>query len=163
MLVPTCPPIAAPFQKGNIYLADYRILEGIPTIELNGRKQHHCAPLCLLHLGLEGNMMPIAIQVPGTQAWGRCVSTLPMRALMCVCAHACVRTWAGAHLHECVHLRTHGCLCVFLSVCVALCVSLGLSPCLSLHEHSFVLPLSACLPMRELGSLWLYLCASPRA
>lgn len=65
MWVPTCPPIAAPLQKGNIYLADYRILEGIPTVELNGQKQHHCAPVCLLHFGPEGNMMPIAIQVPG--------------------------------------------------------------------------------------------------
>lgn len=52
-----------PFQKGNIYLADYRILEGIPTVELNGHKQHHCAPICLLYFGPDGNMMPIAIQV----------------------------------------------------------------------------------------------------
>ena len=78
-LVLTCPPLSAPFQKGNIYLADYRILEGIPSIELNGRKQHHCAPLCLLHFGSEGNMMPIAIQVPVVQAGGRCVSVLPTR------------------------------------------------------------------------------------
>nr|XP_010964241.1 arachidonate 12-lipoxygenase, 12R-type [Camelus bactrianus] len=53
-------------EKGNIYLADYRILEGIPTIELNGRKQHHCAPLCLLHFGPEGKLMPIAIQLSQT-------------------------------------------------------------------------------------------------
>ncbi|XP_072796111.1 arachidonate 12-lipoxygenase, 12R-type isoform X3 [Vicugna pacos] len=45
---------------------DYRILEGIPTIELNGRKQHHCAPLCLLHFGPEGKLMPIAIQLSQT-------------------------------------------------------------------------------------------------
>ncbi|XP_026376664.1 arachidonate 12-lipoxygenase, 12R-type [Ursus americanus] len=60
----TC--LQAELEKGNIYLADYRILEGIPTIELNGRKQHHCAPLCLLHFGPEGNMMPIAIQLSQT-------------------------------------------------------------------------------------------------
>ncbi|XP_047563581.1 arachidonate 12-lipoxygenase, 12R-type isoform X2 [Lutra lutra] len=60
----TC--LQAELEKGNIYLADYRILEGIPTIELNGRKQHHCAPLCLLHFGSEGNMMPIAIQLSQT-------------------------------------------------------------------------------------------------
>lgn len=57
-----CP--LCPFQKGNIFLADYRILEGIPTVELNGQKQHHCAPICLLYFNPEGNMMPIAIQVP---------------------------------------------------------------------------------------------------
>lgn len=67
MLVPTCPLIVVLLQKGNIYLADYRILEGIPTVELNGQKQYQCAPLCLLHFGPEGNMMPIAIQVPGVQ------------------------------------------------------------------------------------------------
>ncbi|XP_053748877.1 arachidonate 12-lipoxygenase, 12R-type [Panthera pardus] len=60
----TC--LQAELEKGNIYLADYRILEGIPSIELNGRKQHHCAPLCLLHFGREGNMMPIAIQLSQT-------------------------------------------------------------------------------------------------
>lgn len=66
------PAHGAPFQKGNIYLADYRILEGIPTVELNGQKQHQCAPLCLLHFNREGNMMPIAIQVPGVQARPQC-------------------------------------------------------------------------------------------
>ncbi|XP_037665366.1 arachidonate 12-lipoxygenase, 12R-type [Choloepus didactylus] len=60
----TC--LQAELEKGNIYLADYRILEGIPSIELNGRKQHHCAPICLLHFGPEGNLMPIAIQLSQT-------------------------------------------------------------------------------------------------
>nr|XP_008538138.1 PREDICTED: arachidonate 12-lipoxygenase, 12R-type [Equus przewalskii] len=60
----TC--LQAELEKGNIYLADYRILEGIPTVELNGQKQHHCAPVCLLHFGPEGNMMPIAIQLSQT-------------------------------------------------------------------------------------------------
>lgn len=158
LLVPTCPPpIAAPLQKGNIYLADYRILEGIPTIELNGRKQHHCAPLCLLHFGSEGNMMPIAIQVPGVQAWGP-VSMLPMRAPVCVhaCVRACTRGQVPIYMSVrslCVHLRTHVCLYMFLSLCVAPCVSLGLSPFLSLRAYNFVLPLSTCLPMGELGSL----------
>ncbi|XP_040856715.1 arachidonate 12-lipoxygenase, 12R-type [Ochotona curzoniae] len=60
----TC--LQAELEKGNIYLADYHILEGIPTVELNGQKQHHCAPLCLLHLGPDGNLMPIAIQLSQT-------------------------------------------------------------------------------------------------
>ncbi|XP_037350224.1 arachidonate 12-lipoxygenase, 12R-type [Talpa occidentalis] len=60
----TC--LQAELEKGNIYLADYRILEGIPTVELSGQKQHQCAPLCLLHFSPEGNMMPIAIQLGQT-------------------------------------------------------------------------------------------------
>uniref|UniRef100_A0A8I5ZN12 Arachidonate 12-lipoxygenase, 12R type n=1 Tax=Rattus norvegicus TaxID=10116 RepID=A0A8I5ZN12_RAT len=60
----TC--LQAELEKGNIYLADYRILDGIPTVELNGQKQHHCAPICLLHFGPDGNMMPIAIQLSQT-------------------------------------------------------------------------------------------------
>ncbi|XP_023599719.1 arachidonate 12-lipoxygenase, 12R-type [Myotis lucifugus] len=60
----TC--LQAELEKGNIYLADYRILEGIPTVELNGQKQHQCAPLCLLHFNAEGNLMPIAIQLSQT-------------------------------------------------------------------------------------------------
>ncbi|XP_005399494.1 PREDICTED: arachidonate 12-lipoxygenase, 12R-type [Chinchilla lanigera] len=60
----TC--LQAELEKGNIYLADYRILEGIPTVELNGQKQHHCAPICLLYLDPQGNMMPIAIQLSQT-------------------------------------------------------------------------------------------------
>ncbi|XP_007950432.1 arachidonate 12-lipoxygenase, 12R-type [Orycteropus afer afer] len=60
----TC--LRAELEKGNIYLADYRILEGIATTELNGQKQYHCAPLCLLYFDPEGNMMPIAIQLSQT-------------------------------------------------------------------------------------------------
>ncbi|XP_004857530.1 arachidonate 12-lipoxygenase, 12R-type isoform X2 [Heterocephalus glaber] len=60
----TC--LQAELEKGNIYLADYRILEGIPTVELNGQKQFHCAPICLLHLNSQGNVMPIAIQLSQT-------------------------------------------------------------------------------------------------
>lgn len=93
VLVPSCLPIAAPLQKGNIFLADYRILEGIPTVELNGRKQHHCAPLCLLHFGPDGNMMPIAIQVPGVQAWGCSVNVKPVDSVcvfVCMCTPLCV-------------------------------------------------------------------------
>lgn len=71
-----CLSIVISLQKGNIYLADYRILEGIPTVELNGHKQHHCAPLCLLHFGPDGNMMPIAIQVRREDEGG---------AAVCVC------------------------------------------------------------------------------
>lgn len=102
--VPTCPLITAPLQKGNIYLADYRILEGIPAVELNGQKQYHCAPLCLLHFGREGNLLPIAIQVPGVQVWGWVLCECCQRVSLCVYMKRCVIAWAGV------------CTCIRLSV-----------------------------------------------
>ncbi|XP_061445452.1 hydroperoxide isomerase ALOXE3-like [Rhineura floridana] len=53
-------------QNGNIFIADYKILEGLPTCKLNGRRQYLTAPLCLLHLNPKGQMMPLAIQLSQT-------------------------------------------------------------------------------------------------
>ncbi|MBN3301453.1 LOXE3 isomerase, partial [Amia calva] len=50
-------------QKGNIFLCDYAILDGLPANRLNNRDQHLAAPLCLLHLSAEGHLLPIAIQL----------------------------------------------------------------------------------------------------
>ncbi|XP_038624763.1 arachidonate 12-lipoxygenase, 12R-type [Tachyglossus aculeatus] len=60
----TC--LQAELEKGNIYLADYKILDNIPAIELNGRQQYHCAPLCLLYWTPNKEMLPIAIQLSQT-------------------------------------------------------------------------------------------------
>ncbi|XP_058035816.1 hydroperoxide isomerase ALOXE3-like [Ahaetulla prasina] len=50
-------------KKGNLFIADYKILEDIPTTKLNGKHQFLAAPICLLYLNSEQQMMPIAIQL----------------------------------------------------------------------------------------------------
>uniref|UniRef100_A0A3P9HDB8 Arachidonate 15-lipoxygenase type B n=1 Tax=Oryzias latipes TaxID=8090 RepID=A0A3P9HDB8_ORYLA len=49
--------------KGNIFLCDYNILDGVETNTINGRKQFLTAPLVLLHKNEDDEMMPIAIQL----------------------------------------------------------------------------------------------------
>ncbi|XP_060060349.1 arachidonate 12-lipoxygenase, 12R-type isoform X2 [Erinaceus europaeus] len=102
----TC--LQAELEKGNIYLADYRILEGIPTVELSGQKQHHCAPMCLLHFDAEGNLMPIAIQLSQTPG-PNCPIFLPSD---CEWDWLLAKTWvryAEFYCHEAIShlLETH--------------------------------------------------------
>ncbi|KAG8008381.1 Arachidonate 15-lipoxygenase B, partial [Nibea albiflora] len=57
-------------QKGTVYLLDYEILDGAPANMVNGAQTYLCAPLCLLHLNQQGQLLPIAIQLqqtPGPQ------------------------------------------------------------------------------------------------
>ncbi|XP_044273048.1 polyunsaturated fatty acid lipoxygenase ALOX15B-like [Varanus komodoensis] len=58
-------------KKGTIFLADYKVLEGVPTTLVNGKEQFIAAPLCLLHQKPTGEITPIAIQLsqhPGHQS-----------------------------------------------------------------------------------------------
>ncbi|XP_040006284.1 hydroperoxide isomerase ALOXE3 isoform X3 [Xiphias gladius] len=50
-------------QKGTIYLLDYEVLDGIPANVINGKQTYLCAPLCLLHLNQQQQLVPIAIQL----------------------------------------------------------------------------------------------------
>lgn len=56
-------------QKGTIYLLDYEVLDGVPANEVNGKQTYLSAPLVLLHLNQQGQLVPIAIQVSSTYRW----------------------------------------------------------------------------------------------
>ncbi|XP_070835927.1 hydroperoxide isomerase ALOXE3-like [Chaetodon trifascialis] len=55
--------LAAEMKKGNIFLCDYKLLDGVKPNVINGKKQYLMAPLVLLHKTPDDKMMPIAIQL----------------------------------------------------------------------------------------------------
>ncbi|XP_070712351.1 arachidonate 12-lipoxygenase, 12R-type-like [Pempheris klunzingeri] len=55
-------------QEGNMFLCDYKRLDGLQTNVINGKKQYLMAPLVLLHKTPDDKMMPIAIQLKQTPA-----------------------------------------------------------------------------------------------
>ncbi|XP_064408889.1 polyunsaturated fatty acid lipoxygenase ALOX12-like [Latimeria chalumnae] len=55
-------------KKGNIFIADYEILDGITANVIGGEQQYLAAPICLLYRDPNDRLQPIAIQlnqVPG--------------------------------------------------------------------------------------------------
>ncbi|CAJ0963887.1 unnamed protein product [Ranitomeya imitator] len=54
-------------QNGNVFLADYKILQGVPTNDrINGKPQYLTAPMCLLWKDPQDQLLPIAIQLGQT-------------------------------------------------------------------------------------------------
>ncbi|XP_063301083.1 hydroperoxide isomerase ALOXE3-like [Pelobates fuscus] len=53
-------------QNGNIFLADYQILQGVPANIINDQQQYLAAPLCLLWKTPQNYIIPIAIQLGQT-------------------------------------------------------------------------------------------------
>ncbi|XP_071396432.1 hydroperoxide isomerase ALOXE3-like [Centroberyx affinis] len=50
-------------EKGNIFLCDYKRMDGLPTRVYDGQPLHLTAGLCLLYMNPENKLMPIAIQL----------------------------------------------------------------------------------------------------
>ncbi|CAL8404848.1 unnamed protein product [Boreogadus saida] len=55
--------LAEEMQSGNIFLCDYKLLDGLKANKVNGKQQYLMAPLVLLHKTPEDQLMPIAIQL----------------------------------------------------------------------------------------------------
>ncbi|XP_063757830.1 polyunsaturated fatty acid lipoxygenase ALOX15B-like isoform X2 [Eleginops maclovinus] len=53
----------AEMTKGNIFLSDYKIMEGLPTTVIDGKPTVLTPALCLLYLNPEKKLLPIAIQL----------------------------------------------------------------------------------------------------
>ncbi|XP_070769646.1 arachidonate 12-lipoxygenase, 12R-type-like [Enoplosus armatus] len=60
--------LADEIKKGNIYLCDYKRLDGLEANIINGKKQYLMAPLVLFHKTPDDALMPIAIQLKQTPA-----------------------------------------------------------------------------------------------
>uniref|UniRef100_A0A673IZ02 Arachidonate 12-lipoxygenase, 12S-type-like n=1 Tax=Sinocyclocheilus rhinocerous TaxID=307959 RepID=A0A673IZ02_9TELE len=61
-LVPTTT-LKEELKKGNIFLVDHAIMDGIPANVIRDQAQHIAAPLCLLYEHPEKGLIPIAIQL----------------------------------------------------------------------------------------------------
>ncbi|XP_059901198.1 polyunsaturated fatty acid lipoxygenase ALOX15B-like [Gadus macrocephalus] len=55
--------LAEEMQSGNIFLCDYKLLDGLKANMVNGKQQYLMAPLILLHKTPEDQLMPLAIQL----------------------------------------------------------------------------------------------------
>uniref|UniRef100_A0A4W6CVB8 Lipoxygenase domain-containing protein n=1 Tax=Lates calcarifer TaxID=8187 RepID=A0A4W6CVB8_LATCA len=55
--------LTAEMKKGNIFISDYKIMEGLQTHIIDGKPVPLSAALCLLYLNPEKKLLPIAIQL----------------------------------------------------------------------------------------------------
>ncbi|XP_072904988.1 arachidonate 12-lipoxygenase, 12S-type [Hemitrygon akajei] len=55
--------LAQEMKKGNIYIVDYKILDGTVGNVIKGKQQYLAAPLCLLFQDPQNRLMPLAIQL----------------------------------------------------------------------------------------------------
>ncbi|KAM3601904.1 uncharacterized protein V6R79_020922 [Siganus canaliculatus] len=90
-------------QKGTVYLLDYEVLEGVPANVINGKQSYLCAPLCLLHLNRQGQLLPIAIQLQQTPG--------PLNPVFLPSDDACdwllAKMWVHTADFQCHQLSSH--------------------------------------------------------
>ncbi|KAM9391550.1 polyunsaturated fatty acid lipoxygenase ALOX15B-like [Pholidichthys leucotaenia] len=55
--------LAEEMKNGNIFLCDYKNMDGVPTITINGTQQYLMAPLVLLQKTSVDELVPVAIQL----------------------------------------------------------------------------------------------------
>ncbi|XP_049425177.1 polyunsaturated fatty acid 5-lipoxygenase-like isoform X2 [Epinephelus fuscoguttatus] len=60
--------LADEMEKGNIFLCDYKRLDGLKANTIHGKQQYLMAPLVLLHKTPDNKLMPVAIQLKQTPA-----------------------------------------------------------------------------------------------
>ncbi|XP_038630648.1 polyunsaturated fatty acid 5-lipoxygenase-like [Scyliorhinus canicula] len=65
-------------KNGNIFIADYKMLDGIVANVIKGVQQYLAAPICLLYLDKQNRLMPIAIQVLLGQVCARLEQRKPL-------------------------------------------------------------------------------------
>ncbi|PWA29341.1 hypothetical protein CCH79_00014016, partial [Gambusia affinis] len=58
-----CCSLAEEIKKGNIFLCDYKQMDGVKANTINDKKQYLMAPLVLFHKTPDDKLMPIAIQL----------------------------------------------------------------------------------------------------
>ncbi|XP_033986244.1 arachidonate 15-lipoxygenase B-like [Trematomus bernacchii] len=60
--------LAEEIKKGNIFLCDYKLLDGLKPNIIDGKQQYLTAPLVLLHKTPDDELMPVGIQLKQTPA-----------------------------------------------------------------------------------------------
>lgn len=95
-------------KKGNIFLCDYKLLDGVKTNVINDEEQYLTAPLVLLHKTFADKLMPVAIQLKQQPADDNPIFVPSDAEYDWLTAKTFVRS-ADFNLHELnVHLlRTH--------------------------------------------------------
>ncbi|XP_061626756.1 arachidonate 12-lipoxygenase, 12R-type-like [Phyllopteryx taeniolatus] len=68
VFIPDGSSLSKELKEGNIYLCDYKNLEGMPANTIQGMQQYLMAPFVLLHKRPDDKLMPIAIQLKQTPA-----------------------------------------------------------------------------------------------